>query len=206
MLSVKDGISLIRLARHSIDNINNGDFKAKQFSEKRGVFVTLHSWPEKQLRGCIGFPEPVMPLKEAVIEAAKSAAYEDPRFEPIGEKEEYIVEVSVLTLPEEIKAKNPEEYIDAIEIGKHGLIAECDGKRGLLLPQVFPEWNADARKALEMTCEKAGLEKNAWKRKDCKILKFEAQIFIEDSPNGKVIGKNPCRILNLSLPKSKPFK
>ena len=48
------------------------------FSEKRGVFVTLTK--QGQLRGCIGFPYPVMPLGDAIEDAAVAAALEDPRF------------------------------------------------------------------------------------------------------------------------------
>ena len=48
------------------------------FEEKRGVFVTLTKAGE--LRGCIGFPYPVIPLGDAIRQAAVAAAREDPRF------------------------------------------------------------------------------------------------------------------------------
>lgn len=179
-MKLEEGRQLIRLARAAI---KNKELEIKGFCEKQGVFVTLNSYPSGGLRGCIGFPQPVMALKDAVIQAAKSAAFSDPRFEPLGRDEQYTVEISVLTVPERISG-NP---LKSFTIGKHGLIIDCNGRYGLLLPQVFTEWKATTTRALQMTCEKAGLSVDAWKDKSCKIYKFEAQIFIEETPAGKVV-------------------
>lgn len=184
MFSLKQGEGLVKAARNSIESKK---VELKGFDEKQGVFVTLHSYPSMNLRGCIGFPEPVMPLKKAVIEAAKAAAFEDPRFPPLDVKnEKFIVEVSVLTVPEEIKENNPEKLPKKVKIGKDGLIVRYEMNSGLLLPQVFPEWNANQEQALSMTCEKAGLPKEFWKTGKCRFFKFQAQIFKEESPGGKV--------------------
>lgn len=185
MLLLKQGTELVRAARNSIENKS---VELKGYEEKQGVFVTLHSYPSMQLRGCIGFPEPIMPLKKAIMESAKAAAFEDPRFPPIDiKKDVFIVEVSVLTVPEEIKIKSPMEYPKKIKIGEDGLIIKSEYTSGLLLPQVFPEWNATPEMALEMTCEKAGLPKEFWKTGKCIFYKFQAQIFKEEKPNGKVV-------------------
>ena len=61
--------------------IEDASGKAK-FLEPRGVFVTLTKGGD--LRGCIGFIEPVAPLGQAVIRTAIYAATEDPRFRPSG--------------------------------------------------------------------------------------------------------------------------
>ncbi|MFH1066090.1 MAG: TIGR00296 family protein [Nanoarchaeota archaeon] len=185
MLSSKQGTELVKAARNSIEDKKT---ELKGYEEKQGVFVTLHSYPSMQLRGCIGFPEPIMPLSKAIIESAKAAAFEDPRFPPIDiKKDVFIVEVSVLTVPEEIKVKNPTDYPKKIKIGEDGLIIRSEYASGLLLPQVFPEWNANEEQALEMTCEKAGLPKEFWKTGKCKFFKFQAQIFKEQTPKGNVI-------------------
>ena len=50
---------LVKLARKTIE----GFFKTKKlviiqnnkFKEKRGVFVTIDTYPENELRGCVGF-------------------------------------------------------------------------------------------------------------------------------------------------------
>ncbi len=185
-LTVDDAEKLTKLARASI---LNKKFSLDNYQEKSGVFVTLKTWPELNLRGCIGYPYPTFPLKEAIINAAKSAAYHDPRFKPLSRNEDFVIEISVLTRPIELKVK-PKDYLKEIEIGKDGLIVQYNGLSGLLLPQVFVEWNANPKTALEMTCEKAGLPKNAWQDEKCKVFKFKAQIFKEETPNGKVIKEN----------------
>lgn len=194
MISLKDGKKLAMLARKSIrssfydEKLEISEEIKKKFSEKQGVFVTLNIRGE--LRGCIGYPEPVMPLFEAIIEAAKSAAFHDPRFAPLSKEEfeEITIEMSVLTKPEQIKVLKPSDYCKCIKIGEDGLIAQGGfHNKGLLLPQVFTEYNADPEMALCMTCQKAGLSSDAWRNLDVKVFKFQAQIFAEE--DGKVIEK-----------------
>ncbi|MBW2964741.1 AmmeMemoRadiSam system protein A [Candidatus Woesearchaeota archaeon] len=186
MLSEEDGKTLLKLARDAIiayfyaEEFDFSQYRSsKKFSKDQGVFVTLKK--DDDLRGCIGFPEPVMPLYKAVFEAARAAAFEDPRFRPVKqeEMESIEIEISVLTVPKQVKAIEPEYLIDKIDIGEDGLIIRNDLGSGLLLPQVFTEHGATAKDALEMTCEKAGLERDAWKSLDTKIFKFQAQIFCE---------------------------
>jgi len=143
------------------------------------VFVTLNI--DGELRGCIGFPEPVLPLYEAVIESARSAAFSDPRFMPLSKEEfdKVHIELSVLTVPELIKVKKSEDYLNKIKIGSDGLIIRGEYGSGLLLPQVFTEYKCNPKKALEMTCQKAGLSSDAWKDLKNKIFKFQAHIFEE---------------------------
>jgi len=148
------------------------------FDEKRGVFVTLTK--SGSLRGCIGFPYPVMPLGEAIVHAAKAAALEDPRFPPVTKDELAAIslEVTVLTVPETLggePAKRPQMVI----VGKHGLIVRGMGTSGLLLPQVATEYGWDARTFLDHTCIKAGLSERCWTSKNIEILTFEGQIFPE---------------------------
>ncbi len=179
-LGPEEGSRLVKLARASIEG-KKLDFEGLE--ERRGVFVTINSYPSGGLRGCIGFPQPIKPLGTAIAEAARFAAYSDSRFEPLGKGEQVTVEVSVLTVPEFIQGN----VLKSFTVGRHGLIAECRRDYGLLLPQVFVEWKATPLKALQMVCEKAGLSPDAWKGKDCKIYKFEAQVFKEKSPDGKVV-------------------
>lgn len=186
MLNSKQGKQLMELARKAIissfDNKTIQDYDInveKQLKEKSGAFVTLTL--NGELRGCIGFIGPIMPLYKAVIEAARAAAFEDPRFHPLTKEEldELKIEISVLTKPEEIKEKG-EDIIKEIEVGKDGLIVEYSGFSGLLLPQVASENKWDAEHFLEQTCVKAGVSPKSWKNKSCKIHKFQAQIFSEN--------------------------
>ena len=47
----------------------------------------------------------------------------------------------------------PEDVV----VGRHGLMVSYEGRRGLLLPQVAPEWGWDRETLLAQTCRKAGL-------------------------------------------------
>jgi uncharacterized protein (TIGR00296 family) len=196
MYSLNDGVSAIKIARTTIDHyLQNKDLPKfdvpKNFKQKSGIFVTINRYPEHTLRGCIGYPEPQFPLIEALVDAAKSASTRDPRFPPVNQKEldKIVIEVSILTPPELIKAEKPKDYLKQITIGKDGLIIEKGMNRGLLLPQVPVEWKWDVRDFISQTCMKAGLLADCWFDKETKIYKFSAEIFTETKPKGKVVRK-----------------
>jgi len=148
------------------------------FGEKRGVFVTLTK--NGLLRGCIGFPYPVMPLGDAIEHAAVAAALEDPRFPQVRKDEVAAleIEVTVLSVPEPLKCE-PEERPAHVEVGRHGLVVRGMGTSGLLLPQVATEYGWDSRTFLDHTCDKAGLSTRCWTNKNVEVLTFEGQIFSE---------------------------
>ena len=56
-----------------------------ELDEPLGVFVTINK--NNNLRGFIGYAEPVKPAIDATIEVAIAAAFNDPRFNQITEKE-----------------------------------------------------------------------------------------------------------------------
>ena len=148
------------------------------FEEKRGVFVTLNK--HENLRGCIGYPYPIFKLKDAIIDAAISAALNDPRFPPVAldEFKDVTIELTILTTPQVLKVE-PEKLPEQIEIGKHGLIVKRGIYQGLLLPQVATENRWSAEEFLCQTCWKAGLPQDAWLLKDTEVSTFEGQIFKE---------------------------
>lgn len=195
MLTLKQGSELVKLARKAIEDLLSGaelvEIKeAEKFTENQGVFVTLNSYPSKELRGCIGFPYPIMPLGEAIVKAAQAAAFQDPRFLPLSKEElpNIIVEISVLTKPKIIDC-SPTELAKNIVVGRDGLICSYQDNQGLLLPQVPAEWGWNAKQFIEQTCVKVGLPATVWQNKDCKFYKFRAQIFSEEKPNGKIVAK-----------------
>jgi uncharacterized protein (TIGR00296 family) len=96
------------------------------------------------------------------------------------------VEVSVLTRPELIEVKSPDEYPKKIRIGRDGLIIESGFQSGLLLPQVPVEWKWDADEFLDNLCMKAGLAPGTWKEEGVRIYSFRSVIFSEESPGGEV--------------------
>ncbi len=195
MYSTEDGAFLIRLARAAIEKhlheggpISLPEDAPDKLKKNAGVFVTLETFPEKGLRGCIGYPEPIFSLVDAACKAAVSAAVEDPRFPPLSEVEleRTLVEVTVLTPPELIKVTSPKEYADNIEIGRDGLIVEKGLRRGLLLPQVSVDQGWNKEEFLSYTCMKAGLTEDCWLDKDTKIYKFSGIVFAEVEPRGKI--------------------
>ena len=191
-LSLEEGKLLVELARRAIETYLRTSEKipapkvSAKLREPRGVFVTLTERGE--LRGCIGHPLPRMPLVEATIDSAISSATEDPRFAPVSldEMRRIKIEVSVLTSPELIRVKKPQDYPKQIELGKHGLIVEWAGFAGLLLPQVPLEWKWNVEEFLSHTCVKAGLSPDHWLREGVRISRFSAQVFAETEPGGKV--------------------
>jgi hypothetical protein len=196
MLSLNEGMKAVELARDVVETyVKNNTTPSSDiggvFAEKQGAFVTLHTYPGHDLRGCIGIPWPIMPLKEAIIESAKSAT-RDPRFPPLDESEldDIIIEVTILMKPELIEVSQPEEYLSNIEIGRDGLIVEQGFYKGLLLPQVPIEQGWDKEEFLSHTCMKAGLSPDAWFDENTKIYKFSGQIFTEVEPRRKIREKN----------------
>ncbi|MCX8166558.1 MAG: TIGR00296 family protein [Candidatus Micrarchaeota archaeon] len=197
-ISDEVGTYLVRLARKTIydyfkynTNFTIPDCKDKVLYQKLGAFVTIETYPEKNLRGCIGYPLPYKELIEAIKDNALNAAFEDPRFQPLQKEEllKIVFEVSVLSKPEEIKYSNPNELVSAINIGKDGLIVRYKHFSGLLLPQVAVEEKLNAEEFLSLTCEKAFLPHDAWKYHNLTWHKFSGTIFAEEKPEGKVIRK-----------------
>ena len=161
-----------------------------RWDEPRGAFVTINTFPTRQLRGCIGRPYPSQPLWKAVLDSAMDAAFHDPRFPPLSRAEidHVVFEVSILTMPQLISGPI-EERPHKIEVGRHGLILKSGWTAGLLLPQVAVEYKMGPVEFLDALCEKAGLFPGCWKRGDVDIYTFEADIWEEESPRGPVVHK-----------------
>ena len=191
----EDGENATKMARRAIEEYIDIKLIVKnsyggKFVEKRGVFTTLTTSSGK-LRGCIGFPEPVFPLGEAVIKSAISAASSDPRFPPVTKEEmdDMTVEVSMLSKPVALAVKNRKDLPSMIAVGRDGLIAERDSFSGLLLPQVAVEEKMDQKAFLKAVCWKAGMEPDCWKDDDTSISTFNAEVFYEVEPRGPVFRK-----------------
>jgi uncharacterized protein (TIGR00296 family) len=189
-----EGELAVRIARKAVDaealDIEPGKLDMPEgFREKRGVFVTLNTYPARELRGCIGYPEPIYSLGSAIVRAAQGAC-NDPRFPKLrgDEVDGIVVEVTVLTPPEEIGVDRT-DLPSTIEVGKDGLIVERGPFKGLLLPQVPVEWEWDEETFLCHTCMKAGLVPDCWLDPQTRIFKFQGEIFAEDRPREGVSRK-----------------
>ncbi|HZY91161.1 MAG TPA: TIGR00296 family protein [Thermoplasmata archaeon] len=158
------------------------------FDERRGVFVTLKRAESGALRGCIGYPLPVEPLRVGLPRVAAAAALEDPRFPPVTPTEwpRLAVEISLLTAPEPLRARDAPGRRAEVVVGRDGLIVEARGTSGLLLPQVPVEEGWDSGEFLSGTCEKAGLPPDAWLDLRTRVFRFEGEVFRETGPGGPV--------------------
>ena len=196
-LSQEEGEYLVKLARKAVEEYLENEKvimpkkdTPQKLLQRCGVFVTINRVKDgnKELRGCIGYPYPTTMLAQAVIESAINSATQDPRFYPLslGELDHVVFEISVLTPPELVKTDNPKKYISQIKVGKDGLIIENGPYKGLLLPQVPVEWNWNEEEFLCQCCIKAGLSPDQWLLKDTKIYKFQAIIFEEETPRGRI--------------------
>jgi uncharacterized protein (TIGR00296 family) len=198
-LSLEQGAHLVSIARKTIEiAVVEGRVPGRDelppwpggedgfLRSLRGAFVTLTN-PDGGLRGCIGVPYPVKPLEEAVVHAAVGAATHDPRFPRVTAAElgSLMVEVSALTAPETLKCKAL-ELPNHVRIGTDGLIVSGFGTSGLLLPQVATEMGLTPEEFLSLTCEKAGLSRDAWLTAELEVQRFQAEVFAEASPRGVV--------------------
>jgi len=183
-LSQEEKEILLRAARESIleefseCDVSKVDYKAyPKLKMELGAFVTLHI--NNELRGCIGYIIAQKPLFETIVEAAKHAAFGDPRFPELSrdEVDKIEIEISVLSQFEPIKS------YDEIEVGKHGLLLD-EGGRAVLLPQVAPEQNYNRAQFLTALCHKAGLYGNYWEERMLNIKVFTALVFSEEEKGG----------------------
>ncbi len=190
-LTLEQGKFLVSVARSVIERHVKGERIGEinfpsWCSIKRGVFVTLETHPERELRGCIGFPLPVKSLKDALVECAVEACH-DPRFRDVSEDEldKITVEISVLTPPEKINYRSADELLEKITPRRDGIILRRGWASGLFLPQVW-EKLPEKRAFLSNLCLKAGLPHDAWERGNIEVFKFAVQAFRERSPRGSV--------------------
>lgn len=184
------GREAVVLARRAVDAEATGSEPPavpEGFGDRAGAFVTLSRFPSGDLRGCIGFPMPVMPLGKAIVEAAREACH-DPRFPDLRASELSLVtvEVTVLTVPEPLLHDGSEDLVSKVVVGRDGLIISLMGYRGLLLPQVPVEWGWDSRTYLEHLSMKAGLPPDAWTHPDARIERFEGEAWAERTPYGEI--------------------
>ncbi len=175
---------LLELARATLKEVvTNGRFPAvntnaypASFFEPKGCFVTLTKGGE--LRGCIGHIVAIEPLYRAVMDNARSAALQDPRFPPVrsGELAELEVEVSVLTEPKPLAFGSSEDLLAKLRPHVDGVILTIDGRRATFLPQVW-EQIPDKADFLSQLARKAGCEPSAWRKAGTSVSIYQVEAF-----------------------------
>ncbi len=172
-----------------------------------GAFVSLKR--QGQLRSCMGCLAETFPLVDALDNAAARAARDDPRFSPITPAEllELDMEVWVLWGIQQVHVSG-KERAGAVEIGRHGIILERNGNRGLLLPGVALEFGMNAEAFLEACTNKANLPPGAWAEDSVRFSTFEglaiggplSEVEIRDPAARAAIGRSGPRATMIQKP------
>jgi AmmeMemoRadiSam system protein A len=176
------GTTLLELARGSIAERFGGPKVERRdgdawLEQPGAVFVTLTV--DGELRGCVGSSSARRPLFDDVMDNAKAAAFEDPRFPPltVKELEKAKIEVSVLSPLEKLEVATEAELLAKLRPGVDGLQIAWGGHRALFIPEM---WNqvSDPGKFLFYLKRKAGLPASGW-QEGTRVHRFTAEAFVE---------------------------
>jgi len=135
--------------------------ETKELMVKKSCFVTLHKG--NSLRGCIGT---LIPYRENLLNEIRgnaiSAAFNDPRFEPLkkDELEEIEISVDVLSPLEDVVNENE------LDPKKYGVLVSDGISQGVLLPDL--EGIDSVKQQIDIAMSKAGIRD----KKELKIKKF----------------------------------
>ena len=161
---------IVSLAKKTVESyINEGKISEPSeltpgMREQAGVFVSIKKLGE--LRGCIGTYLPTKDnVAEEIVSNAVSSATKDPRFDPVSAAElPYLTySVDILTKPELVKD------INQLDPKKYGIIVECGGRKGLLLPDL--EGVDTVEMQIDICCQKGGISP----AEPIKIYRFEVK-------------------------------
>lgn len=141
----------------------------------RASFVTLLI--DNNLRGCIGTLEASRPLAADIVHNAQAAAFSDPRFDPLKQKEfdQLDIHISILSESEPMEFQSENDVIQQLIPGIDGIILEDQGHRGTFLPSV---WEAlpDPKQFLHHLKMKANLPGDHWSD-TIKIFRYTTESF-----------------------------
>lgn len=143
----------------------------------QGVFVTLEK--HGNLRGCIGYIEPVKELYQSVIDNAISAAISDHRFLPVtkDELDDIEIEISVLSVPKLFNVP-ASERLTSLRPLVDGVVVEQGTRRSTYLPQVWKDLS-NPQEFLSSLCSKGGWAGDCWQDDNVKLYTYQADVFKE---------------------------
>ena len=189
-LSSQQGAALVKLARQTLARhfgrqIEPGEAKTLEtlledhaLQSRCGTFVTLKI--DDQLRGCIGSLSTSVPLVTGVRDNAINAAFHDPRFAPLDQKEldQVHIEVSVLTEPVELDYRGADDLLAKLRPGIDGVILKKGFASATFLPQVWDQL-PQPEQFLTHLCMKAGLSAGQWRKGNLEVKVYQVQYFEE---------------------------
>ena len=151
--------------KHGIEHgrslsVDINDYPA-ELTLNRATFITLKI--NDQLRGCIGTLIAHAPLVIDIADNAYSAAFKDPRFQPVSKTEFDSLQyhISILTEPEPMKVKDEQDLLSQLRPGIDGIVLHEGTRRSTFLPSV---WEAlpDPAEFIRNLKLKAGLSGDHW--------------------------------------------
>ena len=159
------GSTLLQLARSAIAHRFAGPAPVipaqPELAAPGATFVTLTQ--NHQLRGCIGSLAAYRPLGEDVCANACAAAFQDPRFRPLGAEElpRTHIEVSLLSAPQALSFTDEADALARLRPHVDGVIFTASGRRSTFLPQVWEQLPTPEEFMAHLE-QKAGLSPRYW--------------------------------------------
>jgi len=183
LISEKDKKLMSALARNAIEwfakygeKYSPSEFElSDNMYEQAGVFVTLLKGG--QLRGCIGYIEPIKEIWNAVLDNSINAAFYDPRFPPIKDHEmsNITIEISILSDIKRLDYTDANDLLSKIN-RRMGLLIKKGMHSATYLPEVWEQFR-DKEDFLESLCLKAGMHAETWKNAHLDIMYYFTNTF-----------------------------
>lgn len=131
-----------------------------ELTHNGACFITLTK--NGKLRGCIGSLEAQRCLLDDVIANAHAAAFDDPRFPALQERElaEVQIEISLLTPSTPVDYRDEEDLKTKITPHRDGVVLQLQEHRATFLPQVWQQLPSHEL-FFSHLCRKAGLSPEA---------------------------------------------
>ena len=120
-------------------------------------FVTIEL--EGKLRGCIGSIFSNQSLANDIRMNAQSAAFKDPRFQPLNFKQsnEIKIEISLMSLLNRISYEDEPDLLNQLEPFENGLFIKSQNHQAVYLPQVWKNFGENRNDFLNSLKKKANI-------------------------------------------------
>ena len=141
--------------------------------ELRACFVTLKY--QQQLCGCMGSLRPCQALVESIADNAYHAAFSDPRYPALNQRQlsGLNIHISVLTELSELALQSEQQLLDQLEPGRDGIVLTTGERTATFLPSVWRRFKEPETFIRQLKSE-AGLADDYWER-DLMIERFQVE-------------------------------
>jgi MEMO1 family protein len=154
--------------------------EAPLYLRPAACFVSLKK--HGQLRGCIGTLTPAEPdLGRELARNARSSAFDDPRFPPVG-----IAELASLTCSVDVLGEPEPCELEDLDPARWGVIVSSAWRRGVLLPDL-PGVDTVARQ-VSIALQKAGIGPD----EHFSVQRFSVCRYGEGDAEGRACGDLAC--------------